>query len=162
MDCFRFYIHKPRSVYVTTDIQVNEGMFCVSYEAVDCLGYKDKLKNFSCRTSEIVKKRKCLKMFWSLVDVLFMIALLGASGFFCWLLQGPWQGTVNGEVIGFFVMLIAVTVLFFVLRFTQVIELTLTDGSVRLIPIGAFLLGPFNQIRQNEISRFCGKIYMDI
>lgn len=162
MDYFHFYIHKPKSIYVTTDIQVDAEMFSASYEIVDCLGHKEELQDFNCRLDEIVKKRKCLKMFWGLVDVLFMITLLGACGFFGWLLQGPWRGIVDGEVIGFFVMLLACTALFFVMRFTQTIELTLADGSVRLIPIGAFLLGPFEQIRKNEISRFDEKIYRNL
>ena len=126
------------------------------------MGHGEELKDFQFRMEQIVEKRKCLKMFWSLADVFITICLLALVGFFLWLGLIPETRGWDSDTMIAFGILIALNILFFVMRFTQTIELTLADGSVHLIPIGAFLLGPVNHNAQDRIARFCRRICLDM
>lgn len=150
MERYRFYVNKPKSITVRTDLSVENDIVNCEYVICDCLFCKNTMRNFQIRKSDIKKCKLCLKIYVNSSDILFYIALLGL------MLVGYYYQNIIG--IPFMttkiVIIFIIAVLFFtLLKLTRIIKIQTSDGDKYEIPVAGFFIYPFHSDKREDIEK---------
>lgn len=145
MKSFSFFIHKPKSVCLKTDLVLDNDSLDVAYYIIDCLTYKKHMKDFVTSIDKIKSCKKKIKFFLNITDIIFyiIIVLLFVLGFL-------WQNTTGLQIITsmFCIDFCIIILILSFLHLTPILEICLVDGEVYYIPTSSFIISTSKQKRQ--------------
>ena len=151
MNLFTFWINKPKSISIRTDILIDAGTITALYTIYDCLLYKSRMTNFVIKNYEIENCKIRWKIYLSYVDVLvYTIFVIGMCG------GAYWERKVGFSLFGMEAFVFTICILFFFtfLKITRILSIRLKDGKEYFIPVSGFIVYPLKKEERLKIKDF--------